>query len=52
MTVTTKEEALAFLCSLRTDFELLASGDWHPDEDSVEASIGVVNSLIEFMEMA
>lgn len=50
MTVTTNEEAIALLCSLRTDFELLASGDWHPDEDSTEASISVVNALIEFME--
>ncbi len=45
-----KEDALKYLDVLMEDFEMLRDGDWVPDEKSCEASIEVLQAVINFME--
>ena len=46
----TKEEAQALIKCLIDDFEALKSGDWVPDDDSIEASIEVSERIQAFLE--
>jgi hypothetical protein len=45
-----KSEAMEYLKCLETDFNMLLSGEWNPDEDSCEASLEVISALIEYVE--
>ena len=46
----TKEEALALIQCLISDFEALKSGDWVPDDDSCDVSIEVAECIQAFLE--
>lgn len=48
--VSNKEEAIKYLKCLQEDFTMLKNGDWVPDDDSVEASLDVVEGLLNYME--
>lgn len=48
--VTDKEDVLNYLDILMEDFEMLRDGDWIPDEKSCEASMEVLQAVINFME--
>lgn len=50
MVTVTKEEALALMQCLIDDFEALKSGDWVPDDDSIDASIEVSERIQVFLE--
>ena len=45
-----KNEVLDLLCCLRNDFELLRNGEWNPDEDSIDVSLEVLSSVIEYVQ--
>ena len=45
-TVQEKERALRLL----NDFEMLKSGEWEPDDYSIDASIAVIDEIIQFIE--
>lgn len=45
-----KTEALDLLNSLRMDFEALRTGEWVPDDDSIDASDEVLVALMEYVE--
>ena len=49
-TVTATKEAQALIKCLIDDFEALKSGDWVPDDDSIEASIEVSERIQAFLE--
>ena len=49
-TPTDKTEALKLLNYLREDFRMLAQDEWIPDEDSINASIEVLDALTKFVE--
>ena len=45
-----KNEALDYLKSLETDFNMLISGEWDGGVEGCEASLEVISALIEFVE--
>ena len=44
-----KEEILILLNLVIEDLEMLKSGDWEPDEDSINASIENLNSVEKYL---
>lgn len=44
-----KKEALTCLAHVYKDFELLASGDWVPDEDSIWASQNGLKDAVKYL---
>lgn len=47
--IKTKKEALNYLKCLQEDFTMLRDGDWVPDEDSIDASLDVVEGLSTYL---
>lgn len=45
MTDLTNHEAYKFLC---TDMEMLRTGDWQPDDHSIDATIDMINVLYNY----
>jgi len=39
------EDAAFALKCLREDFEMLRRGEWQPDDDSIDASLGMLDVL-------
>lgn len=50
MTLTNRIDALGALRCVRIDIEMLKNGEWVPDSDSCDATIEVLEAVIEFME--
>ena len=48
--ITNKAEALTYLDILMCDFAALQAGEWEPDHDSCEASMELLQTVINFME--
>lgn len=45
-----KNRKIQLLKGVKCDFELLKSGDWEPDGDSIDASITIIDEIIQFIE--
>ena len=49
LNITTVGLALEALNMLHEDFTMLNDGSWVPDADSIEASLEIVEGLMEYM---
>ena len=50
MVIRNKNDAVAALICLITDFEMLRDGEWVPDKDSCEASITVTQCVLDWLK--
>lgn len=49
MTTPTYEDAAEALACVTQDLEMLAAGDWEPDEDSCRASLEMVERIRAYL---
>jgi hypothetical protein len=51
MVIRNKYEAIAAIKCVQQDFRSLKDGEWVPDEDSCDASVTVLQAVLEWLDM-